>query len=213
MQRQRFLFRVAIAIALLATLAFPVLAIAATIWNGPSITFTRPDNVNGALTQYQDCITASVCLARLNIRGLFNGAAESGYSYPNTPSGTSWAFQGLNGNPSSASAITASNYANLTFTNFTDALEYEVGDLVVDRPGVLHITAGSSNIYLNITFTHWTVGSSDEESGAGGFAYVRSTAGTPTQVPALSPFGLVLLACLLVGFVAWMARRSHRLQS
>ena len=183
----------------LAVLVCP--AAAQTIWNGTNKTFTKADFADWTLAANQDCITTTVCLTRRSIEALFNAVSESSYSYGNfSPVDTEWAFQGLYGNPSSAAAITAANHANLTFTNFTDALDFNVGLRIVGRPGVLHIK--SSNIYLNIQFSSWTQGVSEGASG-GGFSYVRSTAGgTPTPPPPVPAPPALILTCTGLGAAA-----------
>jgi hypothetical protein len=182
-----------------------------TIYTGPNITFTRADDVDGSLPANQDCITTHVCLARLNIMGLFNSKLESSFT-DFSPHDTEWAFQGLGGNPNIPAAITATNYANLTFDDFADALDWYVGDYIVNRPAVLHLIA--DNVYLNIKFTSWTRGTSEGESGRGGFSYVRATPGgatvVPTVVPTLSTWGLILLAFLLMVVAGWMFMRKQR---
>ncbi len=210
-------------------LALPTLAAAQTVWNGPSFTFTRPDGVNGALPQYQDCITARVCIARVYVPpetpaggGIFNSRQEAAFDWHVSPADTEWAFQGLNGNPSSG--VTAANHAALIFGTFDDALSGSVGSNIVGRPGVLHLI--TDNIYLNITFTSWTKGSprdgglADARSAArpraippsAGFAYQRSTAGGagPAPVPTLSTWSLALLAILLIGFSLRTIRQQRQ---
>src|SRR3954447_24032724 len=47
---------------------------AATIWNGPKITFTKANNANPSLATSQDRITANVWLTRDSTMGLYNAA-------------------------------------------------------------------------------------------------------------------------------------------
>ena len=47
------------------------------VWNGPSITFTKPDFADWTLPENQDRLTNDVWLTRRNTRPLFNIVVES----------------------------------------------------------------------------------------------------------------------------------------
>lgn len=164
---------------------------AQTVWTGLPLTFTKLDGADWTRPENQDRITAGVWLTRADTQGLFNIAVESSYDFGTAlrPTGTAWAFAGLNGNPTTG--VTAANYANLVFDTWRASV---VGNppASVGVPGVLHLI--SQNIYLDITFNSWSIGS-------GGFSYTRST------VP--EPAGWSLLGGLLcAGLTVW--HRCHR---
>ena len=163
------------------------------VWNGPSITFTKPDFADWTLPVNQDRLTNHVWLTRMNVAQLFNIFVES-FPDNTAPLDTEWAFGPTQpGNPGS---IAASNYANLIFAPFVPALNLAVGRNILDYgPGVLHLI--SDDIYLDIKFTSWTNGMA---RGGGGFSYIRTTPDRPVPEPAS-------LSLLAVGLAALGARR------
>src|SRR5436309_1703991 len=72
-------------------MAFTGTAGAATIWNGPSITFSKSSAGDPTQAANQDRITPLVWITRGATMGLFNAFAESSYS-PSSPVGTEWAY-------------------------------------------------------------------------------------------------------------------------
>jgi hypothetical protein len=168
------------------------------VWNGPSITFTKPDFADWTLPVNQDRLTNNVWLTRGDIFPLFNIAVEPNY-IGGSPSDTEWAFGPTQ--PGNPGPISASNHANLVFDFFILSLDRAIGrNAVPYGPGVLHLI--SDDIYLDIRFTSWT-----QEIGGGGFSYIRST---PTKTPVPEPSSATLL---IVGAVAWLgpvaARRAR----
>ena len=154
---------------LLTGLAEPLAMQAATIWNGPLITFTQAapyPNPPGD----RDQLTPNVSLTRATTAGLFNGVTESSFTKGFSPADTEWAVGSL------------SDYATLTYSDWTTA---GGGNPVFNLPGqqlVLHLI--SDNIYLSVQFT--SLGG----HGAGGFSYIRSTppaADVPPTVAIASP--------------------------
>ena len=125
---------------------------AATVWNGPIISYTQP-GTDATQPANQDRLTADVWLTRNDTMGLFNAAMESSYTHFVSPSNTEWAFGEL------------TNYASLTYTNW-EAWNNGSPPSMVGQDAVVHLI--SDDIYLSITFTTWTV-------HGGIFAYVRST--------------------------------------
>jgi len=133
-------------------------ALAATVWNGPSIGFYHTQENN-----LQDQLAADVKLSRSSGGGLYNTALESG-AVPNTsPKGTTWAVG------------TLANFNTLTYT----PCPLEQGNRppnYVNTTFVVHLTSASDDIYLQLTLTNW--------GGAGGvgdktFGYIRTTAAAP----------------------------------
>jgi hypothetical protein len=127
-----------------------------TIWNGPTMSFTKEDGADPSLSQNQDQISASVALTRGNSGGqIYNAVTESMANKANSPAGTLWAIGNIN------------DIECLTFSKFRDA----VGDPkdVVGKNLLLYLEA--EDAYLTINFTSWTAGSTN----GGGFAYTRST--------------------------------------
>lgn len=153
----------------LAGLSGPLRGRAATVWNGPLITYTQPapDPTQAA---NRDPLTSNVALTRGVSAGLFNGVTETVYAHNLSPANTEWAVGAL------------ANYATLTYAS------WEVtggGNPVLNLPGqqlVLHLIA--DDIYLSLKFT--SLGG----HGAGGFSYQRSTpaaANAPPTVALVSP--------------------------
>jgi hypothetical protein len=168
------------------------------VWNGRSITFTKPDFTDWTLPANQDRLTNDVWLTRGNTRPLFNILHEEFADAVTSPFDTEWAFGPTQ--PGDPGPITASNFANLVFAPFAPALDSTIGLNVVGYgPGVLHLI--SNDIYLDLTFTSWTRGD------GGGFSYIRST---PAEAPIPEPSSAALL---IVGGIAWVgvvaARRTR----
>ena len=145
--------------------AVPVANADPTIWSGLTHIFTKPDGEDGSLPQFQDQITPNVYLARSYSVGLYNAATEPSYLDGTSPEFTSWATD-LN-NP--GGTIAATNYAALTFTDWTTAYNHSIGNTIVGRNAVLYLTL--DNIYLDIKFTDWAIG---RQGGQGGFSYIRA---------------------------------------
>jgi len=145
----------AFALGLLALTAAPASAL--EVWSGRTYTFTRPDNVDWTLAQYQDRITPVVWITRKLTQGIFNIAQEAGYN-SFSPAGTEWAT----GN--------AVDYASLTFQSWVN---WAGGNppSTVGVDAVVHLIA--ADIYVDIRFLSWTAIS------GGGFSYVRAVQPPP----------------------------------
>jgi hypothetical protein len=170
-------------VALLATFMAAAWPVTATeIWDGPLITFTKPDGADSMQPVYQDRITPNVWLTRKTTRGMFNMAVESSYTSYFSPKDTAWAYGVL------------ADYNSLTYTDWEDWNEH-TPPTMVDRDAVLHLI--TDDIYLSIHFTYWG-------ASAGGFTYVRSTPSVP------EPSGAVMIGTgiFLLGGIGF--RRRHR---
>lgn len=167
---------------------------AAVVWEigAPGIdtvNFAKLPFTDPTLPENQDSISPSVTLTRLgdnNAAWLYNILEEDAPAL-GTPSGTRWAFGGLNGNPSNFSA---GDFGSLIFADFRTAHGGTNAPIVVGRDGVLHLVA--EDIYLDISFTFWGRGNQDE---GGSFAYARASG--PIPEPSLA----VLLAVGGLGFL------------
>ncbi|MDB6066393.1 MAG: Glucose/sorbosone dehydrogenase-like protein, partial [Pedosphaera sp.] len=153
----------------LAALSWPLSARAATVWNGPLITYTQP-SPDPTQAANRDQLTPNVSLTRAVSSGMFNGVTETIYTHDLSPADTEWAVGSL------------ADYATLTYAS------WEItggGNPVITLPGqqlVVHLI--SDDIYLSLKFTalggHF----------AGGFSYIRSTpaaANVPPTVAIFSP--------------------------
>jgi hypothetical protein len=151
---------------------------AATIWDGPVLSFSKPDGADWTREAYQDRLTPDVWLTRASNRGLFNIARETAYTQASSPVETEWAFGSL------------ADYASLTFTNW-EAWNGRRPPDMVGREAVMRLV--SEDVYLAIRFTSWGVAS-------GGFSYERST---PAVVPEASATVLLGAGLALRGLYAF----------
>lgn len=150
----------------LVTLSAPFGSRAATVWNGPIITYNQPapDPTQAA---NRDQLTPNVSITRAQDSGIFNGVTETFYSHNVSPADTEWAVGSL------------SDYTTLTYTSWEQA---GGGNPVLNLPGqqlVVHLI--SDDIYLSLKFT--SLGG----HGAGGFTYDRSTPAPPVTVTITNP--------------------------
>ncbi len=136
----------------------------ATIWNGPSITFTKTASSDPSLEANQDRITPNVWITRGNIQGIYNAKTEAVYS-STSPQGTEWAYG------------TTANYSNLTYQNWFTWVANNP-PATVGQNAVLHLI--SEDIYIDIKFTSWSEG---RGAPGGAFAYERSTLATVSNSP------------------------------
>ena len=145
-------------------LLLAISAHAATVWDGPTISFTKSNYANPLLAENQDRLTANVWITRGSSQGLFNANTESGFTHFLSPAGTEWANGSLE------------NYATLSYTNWN---RWAAGvnpnpRATVGVQAVVHLIP--DDIYLSVQFTSWTGGNPDPGfSYGGGFSYLRST--------------------------------------
>jgi glucose/arabinose dehydrogenase len=148
----------------LAVLSGPLSGRAATIWNGPLITYTQAAQYPSPPSD-RDQLTSNVAITRAvpvggGTGGIFNAVTESSFNNGVSPADTEWAVGSLG------------NYATLSYTDWTSV---GGGRPVHNLPGqqlVVHLI--TDDIYLSLQFTSL--------SSSPGFSYIRSTP-TPTNVP------------------------------
>ena len=148
-------------LAVLVATQVATVAKAATIWNGPPITAsdaTEPDK-----------ITANVWITRGGSQGLYNAATEAGFTHFFSPADTEWADG------------TTANYSTLSYTDWnTWAKNIHGGPPnTVGVQAVMHLI--TDDIYIDVTFTSWSIGSS--------WSYQRATLAVdvPPAVAITSP--------------------------
>jgi hypothetical protein len=164
--------------ALTLALTFAGNTAAQTVWSGLSFEFEKIYFGDPTLPEYQDRITDSVWLTRAVQQGIFNIAQENFYDAAShtSPVDTEWATDLMLAND--GEAIAASNWEDLTFTNWIQAYggpgSQDLPHRIVGRNAVVHLI--SDDIYLDLQFTDWTL-------GAGGFAYIRAEGDVAPPVP------------------------------
>src|SRR5450755_2828339 len=154
-------------------LVAPMATEAATIWNGPLITFTQASPYPNPPGD-RDQLTPNVALTRgtpshgSGSGGIFNAVNETFFNNGISPADTEWAVGNL------------ADYASLSYTDWTSV---GGGSPVQNLPGqqlVVHLI--TDDIYLSIQFTSLPSGP--------GLAYIRSTppaADVPPTVAITSP--------------------------
>ena len=110
-------------------------AAAASIWNGPRITFTKLRGQDETLRQFQDRITPQVWLTRGNNRGLYNIRQEFAYVDGVSPVDTEWAYG------------TTADLPNLKFASWV-VFHGRCPPCQVGRDAVVHLI--SEDIYIDI---------------------------------------------------------------
>ena len=143
---------------------------AATVWNGPLITYNQPAPIPSDPAN-QDILTPHVSITRgdpsgpeSGSGGIFNGITETSFTKYVSPDDTEWAVGEL------------SNYASLTYMDWTDAGGGHPVLNLVGEQLVVHLI--SDNIYLSLKFTYLPSGP--------GFTYIRSTPMSSNVPPAVS---------------------------
>ena len=155
----------------LAALSGPLSGRAATIWNGPPITFTKAAFADPTQAGNQDRITPNVWITRGSSQGLYNAKTEAGYGI-GSPADTEWAYG------------TTASYATLTYAPWLTWVASNPPS-TVGQNAVLHLI--SDDIYIDIKFTSWPDG---HLSPGGAFSYDRSnlaTGNVPPTVAIVSP--------------------------
>jgi len=158
----------------LGALSGPMSSRSATIWTGPTTTFTNLAGSNPGLAVNQDRLTPSVWITRASSQGLFNAKTETFFTHSLSPVDTEWADG------------TTANYSSLTYTDWDSWVKAHCSGLSCGPPftvgvnAVLHLI--SEDIYLDVRFTSWG-------GFGGGFTWQRSTpaANVPPTVSIVSP--------------------------
>lgn len=130
-----------------------MVAEAATIWNGPRITFTKLRGQDPTLPQFQDRITPRVWLTRGNNRGLYNARQELAFLDAVSPGDTEWAYG------------TTADLPNLKFQSWV-LFHGRCSPCQVGRDAVVHLI--SEDIYIDIKVLSWVAAS-------GNVTYERAT--------------------------------------
>lgn len=169
---------------------------AQTVWDGPTVLFSKEGGQDPTLPENQDRLTGTVWLTRGNSAGIFNAAVEAAFDETVSPVGTLWAYDGLNGNPT-GSAFSADQCAQspspCVFSNWFDAMggQGSMGNFLFDRPSVVRLV--NDDIYVDLTITAW---------GSAGGAFVdweRTSSSVAVPLP--------LWTIALLGLWLWRAGR------
>lgn len=142
-----------------------------TVFTGYDVMFSKEGFADPMDPANQDPITANVILTRGNTSGIFNIASETNYMSFSSPAGTRWAFP--HNNPEAT--ISATAWEMLTFNDWETALGSAATGgppSTLNQNAVVHLV--EDDIYLDIRFTQWGIGT----SGGGSFAYERAAIGT-----------------------------------
>ena len=125
-----------------------------TIWDGPTVTFSKADGANPDDETNQDQLTDNVWITRGNNGGqIYNAVSESAAAKNSSPADTEWAIG------------TTEQISNLTFRSFRSTVTNP--RTIVGENLVLHLI--SDDIFLDIRFTSWSA------NKRGGFSYERSS--------------------------------------
>jgi len=125
-----------------------------SIWEGPTISFTKADNTDPNLVENQDRITDNIWITRPNGGGqIYNIRTETAPESSVSPEGTLWAIG------------TIDQIDTLQFEAFRAAVGSP--QQVVGKELVLQLI--EEQIYISVRFTSWS------PQGLGGFSYERST--------------------------------------
>lgn len=102
--------------------------------------FDRADNDTGAV----DVIDTGLTIARGNNGGIYNFADEADWDRDVSPSGTEWNIDGWSD---------LSNLLTRTYTNFSSAFSYQIGERVVGKEAIMHDTINDK--YYAVKFLRW----------------------------------------------------------
>ncbi len=151
----------------LAALCGPLPGRAATIWNGPTLTFVNKPGSDPSQPANQDRLTADVWITRGGTAGIYNAATETAFTHFLSPKNTAWSDGEL------------TNYVSLTYVDWNTWAKTQHGGPpnTVGVSAVVHLV--SDDIYLSVTFKSWG-------GAGGGFSYARSTPALMDQPPTVT---------------------------
>lgn len=138
----------------------------ATVWNGPSTTFSKANFADPTQPANQDRITSKVWLTRGSTQGLFNAKTETFFTHALSPEDTEWATGPL------------SSYATLSYSDW-DTWAAHSPPSTIGLDAVVHLI--SDDIYLSLKLTSWGQGNT-----GGAVSYIRTTPGSGPP-PATAP--------------------------
>lgn len=129
------------------------------------------DTVNFVKSNYgyeTDVVSSGVTITRGLNGGIYNTNVESGWDSDISPSGTTWNSEFTD--PGAYGWSDLANVDSRTFGTFYNALNQNVGNLIVGRELVMYDE--TTDEYWAVKFTSWTQGQGGNSQG-GGFEYER----------------------------------------
>jgi hypothetical protein len=104
-----------------------------------------------------DSIDTGLVITRGNNGGIYNDDAEGDHDSDVSPQGTEWNIDGWSD---------LSNLLTRTYTNFTSAFSYQVGQRILGKEAIMHDTINDK--YYAVKFLQWT-----QNNNGGGFTWQR----------------------------------------
>jgi hypothetical protein len=104
-----------------------------------------------------DSIDTGLVITRGNNGGIYNDESESSHDSDVSPQGTEWNIDGWSD---------LSNLLTRTYTNFTSAFSYQVGQRILGKEAIMHDTINDN--YYAVKFLQWT-----QNNNGGGFTWQR----------------------------------------
>jgi hypothetical protein len=108
-------------------------------------------------TTSTDTIDTGLIIARGNNGGIYNDVTENSHDSDVSPEGTEWNIDGWSD---------LSNLLTRTYTNFTSAFSYQVGNRIIGKEAIMHDTINDK--YYAVKFLQWT-----QNNNGGGFTWQR----------------------------------------
>jgi len=130
---------------------------------GSPVTFSRPEDSPGTTDQ----VSSKVWIRRANSQSIYNILAEASYSGA-SPMLTEWNGDGWDN---------LADIATRTYDTFTNTMGGAIGENVVGKRLIMHLTDPSENTrYFMFLFLSWTSGA--DTNGKGGLIYTRQEIST-----------------------------------
>ena len=104
-----------------------------------------------------DSIDTGLVITRGNNGGIYNDESEGDHNSDVSPQGTEWNIDGWSD---------LSNLLTRTYTNFTSAFSYQVGQRILGKEAIMHDTINDK--YYAVKFLQWT-----QNNNGGGFTWQR----------------------------------------